>query len=271
MTYGDLDLGALQFTTESTGSPVMIDHRDCTDPQPPAAGFTPDLFEAPETGPLTLALYPELAPVIALAVDAVIYTFDIDRSADAALIADLERVAVSETLATYAPMAAIAAQASRSAGRAGHARTAAVAKAAEAMAACTAEVAAVLQVCDEAHAVRVARDASDAAELVAASVGFEGGARRVAATAAQLATAVRLAAADVALERARAAALVAQAASAAAAEVAQTAELMSVAVELEVFNTAAAVRAIALDTCYQAAVDVAATTAELALSDRAPV
>lgn len=247
-----------------------------TDDRPSAQSFpaarTPDpaAWEDADEGSLNLDLYPELTPVIALAVDAVIYTFGIDEEADAALVAHLERVTVAKTLPIYAPMAAIAAQAGRGALRSRDARAAAVARAAEAMAACVAEVAAVLQLRDEAHAQAVARDASDAAQLVAASL-RDGDAPQAAATAAQVAAAVREAAAQAARERARAAALVAHAATSAAAGVAEAEDLVSVAVEVEAFTTASRVRAIALDTCYQAAIDVAATAAEQVLTNRTPV
>ena len=207
---------------------------------------------------------------MALAVDAVVHTFGIDEEADADLVAHLENVTVAKTLPIYAPMAAIATQAGRGARRSRDARAAAVARAAEAMAACVSEVATAVQLRNEAHAAAVARDASEAAELVAASILFESDAPKAAATAAHVAKAVRVAAAQAALERAQAAALVAQAAASAAAGVAEAEELVSVAVDLEAFTTASKVRAIALDTCYQAAIDVAATAAEQILTDRTP-
>ena len=53
-----------------------------------------------------------------------------------------------------------------------------------------------------------------------------------------------------------------EAAADAAARVTDTSDIQDVAVELKVFEAAAAVQAIALDACYQVAINAAATAAE---------
>ena len=67
-------------------------------------------------------------------------------------------------------------------------------------------------------------------------------------------------------EYTQAAAVVARAAAEAVAKVTDTADVQNVATELKVFEAAAAVRAIALDACYQVAINAAATAAEHALT-----
>ncbi len=96
---------------------------------------------------------------------------------------------------------------------------------------------------------------------MAASVA-PGGEGPAASAAAQVAAAVRDAAAARSREHAQAAAKVAQSAADAAAKVTNTADAQNVAVELKVFEAAAAVQAIALDACYQVAIDAAATAVE---------
>lgn len=224
------------------------------------------------TGPATSAThgqledYPELTPVLSLAVDAVVYTFDLDEEVDPDLVAHLERVATAATLDAYAPIVATAAKVGRAAERARAARVAAVAQAAEVMAVRVAEVAAALQAHGDASATRSASSASKAAKLVAGSV-VPGNETAAASAAAQIRQAVHDAAATKAAERARAAATVARAAMLAAAEVAASAEVEAVPIELEVFNAAAAIQTIALDTCYQVALNAAAAAAEKALND----
>ena len=99
---------------------------------------------------------------------------------------------------------------------------------------------------------------------MAASVA-PGGERAAASAAAQVAAAVRDAAAAKSRDHAQAAAKVAQSAADAAAKVNNTADVQNVAVELKVFEAAAAVQAIALDACYQVAINAAAAAVEHSL------
>jgi hypothetical protein len=216
-----------------------------------------------------LSDYPELEPVIALALDAVVSSFYPEKI-DARFRAYLERVSGAATLAIYAPIAALTVQTGRRAQDSRVVRTAAVAQAAENIAACVAEVAAALEARDGALAVAEARAASSAADLVAASTSLQGDQTGIAEMASVVASAVHDAATAAVLERARAASLVAQSATTAAAEVARAADEATVAVELEVFQAAAALRAIALETCYQVAINVAASAAEAVFADGLP-
>jgi hypothetical protein len=218
---------------------------------------------------LSLSDYPELVPVISLALDAVVSSFYPEKIDDH-FRAYLERVTTAATLAIYAPIAALTARVGRGAEDSRTVRTAEVARAAEDMATSVAKMAEALQTREEATAVTVARDASLAAELVAASDAFSDDQPAMAVTAAAVATAVHDAATAAVLERARAASLVAQSASAAASEVAAAADQATIAVELEVFQAAAALRGIALETCYQVAINYAASAAEAVLADGLP-
>ena len=206
------------------------------------------------------------SPIRMLAVDAAIYTFAIDAGTERELVAHLEEAVAAALVAAYAPIAEIARQTTRVAdsaravacgdgsdgsgdGDSGRGRRRA------------------LQARGNASAVDVAKAATDAADRVAAAVPRrdEGAA---ATAAAQIATAVHDAAEAKAREYTRAAALVAQAAADAVAKVTHTADTESVATELKVFETAAAVRAIALDACYQVALDAAASAAEHELTKK---
>jgi hypothetical protein len=135
------------------------------------------------------------------------------------------------------------------------------------MAALVAEVAAAVRARRVDTAVKLAQAASDAADLVAASVA-PGGEGAAASAAAQVAATVRDAATAKSEEHAQEAAVVAQAAASAAARMADTANVHDVALELKVFEAAAAVHAIALDACYQVAINAAATAAENAFRQR---
>ena len=223
---------------------------------------------ASESGRIDVGEYPELQSILSLAVDAAVYTFDIDEEADRDLVSYLERAVAEALIAAYAPIAAIARQATRVADGVRAAQLKATAQTAQVMAVRVAEVAAALHARGDASAIRVAQAASDAADLVAASV-TPGGEGEAAAAAAQVAAAVRDAAAMKSREHAKAAAIVAQAAANAAAKVNDSADVQNVAVELKVFEAAAAVQAIALDACYQVAINAAATAAERAFTKRA--
>ena len=210
--------------------------------------------------------YPELEQIRLLAVEAAIYTFAIDPETETELVVHLQDVVAAALVEAYAPIAEIARQASTVAAGARAARLDATARTAEMMAVHVAEVAAALHARNEASAIRTAQTASDAADLVAASVAADGeGAAALAA--AQVAAAVRDAAAAKSREDAQAAAIVAQAAANAATKVHNTADVQNVATELKVFEAAAAVQAIALDACYQVALNTAASTAEHALTN----
>ncbi len=216
---------------------------------------------------IDLGGYPELQPILLLAVDAAVFTFDIDEEVDRDLVVYLEQAVAAALISAYAPIAAIARQATRVADRARAAQLEATAQTAQVMAIRVAEVAAALHARGDASAMKVAQAASDAADLVAASV-TPGGERAAASAAAQVAAAVHDAAAAKAREHAQAAAIVAQAAANAAARVTDTADVQNVAIELKVFEAAAAVQAIALDACYQVAINAAATAAESAFTKR---
>jgi hypothetical protein len=213
--------------------------------------------------------YPDLKPLQSLAVDAAIYTFGIDAEAESDLIVHLEEVVAAALVAAYVPIAVIARQATRVADQARTEQLAATARTAQELATQVAEVAAALRARDDALAVEVAQAASDAADLVAATVA-PGGEGAAASAAAQIAAAVRDAAAAKSEEHAQEAAIVAQAAAAAAATITDTADSQNIAVELKVFEAAAAVQAIARDACYQVAVNAAATAAGNAFMKRMP-
>jgi hypothetical protein len=202
-----------------------------------------------------------------LAVDAAIYTFAIDAEADSELVARLGEVVAAALVAAYVPMVAIARQATRAADRARAAQLAATARTAQQLANRVAEIAAALHARDDASAVKVAQAASDAAKLVAGTVA-PGGEEAAALAAARIAATVRDAAAAKTIVHAQAAAIVAQAAADAASTATDTADVENVAVELKVFEAAAAVQTIALDACYQVAIIAAATAAENAFTKR---
>jgi hypothetical protein len=212
--------------------------------------------------------YPELQPVVSLALDAVISSF-YPQKIGQDLRNYLERVTSTATVATYAPIAAIALRTRRGAEDTRVARTTAVARAAQEMADRVAEVAAHLQTREQASADTVAREASKAAEKVALSTGPEHPAQ-MAVTAASVAAAVHDAAAEALLETAHAAAVVANAATTAAAEVATAADAAALIIELHVLRSASALQAIALETCYQFAINTAASAAEAVLADGMP-
>ncbi len=221
-------------------------------------------------GPVpVLSDYPELVPVLSLALDAVVSSFYPQRIGPD-IRAYLERVTAAATVAIYAPMAEIARRSRTGAQVTRAARTAAVAREAGQIASCVAKVAAELQIREDASADTVARDVASAAELVVLTPGSGPDTRRVATTAAGVAVAAREAATAALLERARAAATVAQAASVAAAEVAASADAAAVEVELEVFRAASVLQGIALETCYQVAINFAASAGEAVLADGLP-
>ena len=209
--------------------------------------------------------YPELDPIRLLAVDAAIYTFAIDADTESELVVHIEEVVASALVAAYAPIAEIARQTTRYADRARAEQLAASARTAQVMAIRVAEVAAALRARGDASAMNVAQAASEAADRVAAKVPL-GGEGDAASAAAQVATAVHEAAEAKSKEHAQAAAIVARAAADAAARVTDTDDIQNVAIELKVFEAAAAVRGIALDACYQVAINAAATAAEHALT-----
>lgn len=214
--------------------------------------------------------YPELQPIRMLAVDAAIYTFAIDTETEHELVVHLEETVAEALIAAYAPIGAIARRATRVADGARAAQLAATAQTAQMMAEVVADVAAAVRARGQDSAEKVAQAASDAADLVAASVPA-GGEGAAASAAALVATAVRDAAAAKAEEHAQAAAVVARAAASAAAKMADTANVQDVAVELKVFEAAAAVQVIALDACYQVAINAAATAAENAYRKQMPI
>ena len=234
------------------------------------------LLDVPAQGQAELAAtpgfsaYPELQPIRMLAVDAAVYTFAIDLETEHELVIHLEEMVADALIAAYAPIGAIARRATRVANGARDAQLAATAQTAQMMAAVVAEVAAAVRARGDDSAVKVAQAASDAADLVAASV-EPGGEGAAASAAALVATAVRDAAAAKAEEHAQAAAVVAQAAASAAARMADTASVQDIAVELKVFEAAAAVQVIALDACYQVAINAAATAAANAYRKKMPI
>lgn len=221
--------------------------------------------EGIKPGHKLIAHYPELQPILEQAINATIHTFEIDEEADRDLIQKLQDAVAADLIAAYAPIADIATRTARIAGRSRAAKLLAAARTAQVMAERVAEAAAALQARGEASAKSMALAASDAANRMAASV-VPGGEDAAATAAAHVATAVHNATAAKAQERAQAAAVVAQEAADAAVQVADGADSQNVLSELKVFEAAAAVQAIALATCYQIAINAAATAAETALS-----
>lgn len=230
-------------------------HAQSKQPTSPASGSAPPDFDA----------YPELQPIRSWGVDAAIHAFGIEAEDD--VVDQLNEMVGSALVLAYAPIASIARETNRVAERARAAHLLETARISERTAIRVADVAAALQVREEAAAAKVAQAASDAAEFVAASV-TPGGEEEAVLAAVQVATTVHDAAAAKSAELAHAATLVADAAALAAAEATGTAKTQEVALELEVFEAAAAVQAIALNACYQVAVDAAATTAEKHLKRR---
>ena len=216
----------------------------------------------------SLDAYPELHPIRLLAVDAAIYTFAIDVEIESDLVVHLDESVIVALIAAYAPIAAIVRQTTRVADSIRAAQLAAAARNAEAMATQVAEVVATLLARRDASAVRVAQAAADAADRVAAAVA-PGGEQAAAFAAAQVATAVHDAAAAMSEEYSQAAAVVARACADAAARMTDTADVQNAVSELKVREADAAVRAIALDACYQVAINAANTAAEQALTKQA--
>jgi len=242
---------------------------DRPDRVPPVTGAVLDGtgFTALDPLPPLLRPYPELAPVISLAVDAVIHLFDLHDAVDGVVIERLNEAATIRTVDLYTSMATIATRSAEGARRSWDIRGAEVARAAEDMATRVAEIAANLQAREEVQAAAVAHDAAAAADRVA-TAGVDQSMPRAEETAAQIAAAVRTAAATAVRERARTAATLASRAASAAREMTRTVELENIALELETSTTAAALRAIMLETCYQAALDAAATEAGETLRTR---
>ena len=209
--------------------------------------------------------YPELQPIRVWGVDAAIYAFGIRNETD--LLKHLEEAVGAALVLAYAPIASIARETARNADRARATQLAQSARIAEKMAIRVAEVAAALQASGDASATKVAQVATDAADRVAASV-IPGGEAAAVSAASQVATAVHNAAVAKSTELARAATLVAEAAARAAAEATDTADVQAAALKSEVFEAAAAVQAIALNACYQVAINAAATAAEKQLAGK---
>jgi hypothetical protein len=149
--------------------------------------------------------YPELQPVLAMAMDAIVSSFYPEKIGTD-FRAYLERVTEAAMAAIYAPVAATAARTAQRTDHLRAARTASVARAAEEMAAHVAETAAALKAQDDA----------------------------------------------------------------AAATVATAAEAEDMALELETLESASAIRATALETCYRFAVTFGTAAAEAVLSDGMP-
>jgi len=207
-----------------------------------------------------LAQYPELSSILEQAVDATVYTFEIDEDVDQDLIHDLEDAIAVDLIAVYAPIVATAIQTAKTVEYSRATRLLATARTAQVMAERVAEAAAALQSRGDESANTAALAASNAAYRLAASV-VTGGEAAAATAAARVATAVHEATAAKAQERAEAQVFVAAEAAAAAAEVVDGNEQHDVLSELRIFATAAAVQAIALSTCYQVALNSAATAA----------
>jgi hypothetical protein len=203
--------------------------------------------------------YPELEPIRLWGVNAAIYGFGIKDETD--LVDQLDEVVITALVLAYAPIASIARETRRVTDRARAAQLIESARMAGMLAMRVADVAAALQASGESAATKVAQAATEAADLVAASV-VPGGEAAAVSAAGKVATAVRDAAAAKAAELAHAATVVAQAAARAAVEANHTADIKDVAVRLEVFEAAAAVQAIAMNACYQVAVNAAAIAAE---------
>jgi hypothetical protein len=207
--------------------------------------------------------------VISLALDAVVASFYPEKI-DADLRAYLDRVTTAATVAIYAPIAAIATRAGHGARDSQSTRGLDADWAADNLATTVAEVAAALRTREEEIAAIVANNAAVAAELVAASVASRANEPETAATAAAMTAVVDDAAADTAMERDRAAALVAQSATVAASQVASTADTVAVTNDVKISKAAAALQAIALQTCYHVALTVGASAAEAVLADGMP-
>jgi hypothetical protein len=220
---------------------------------------------ARSAGRTLIAHYPELEPILERAVNATVHTFGINEETDAPLILDLAEAVAADLISAYAPIAAIATRTARTAGRSRAARLLEAARTAQVMADRVAEAAATLQARGDASAKTMALEASVAANRLAAAVA-PGDEVAAATAAAHVATAVHQASAAKAHDRALAAAIVAQEAAAAAAQVADGADSQNVINELQVFEAATAVQTIALATCYQVAINAAATAAERALA-----
>lgn len=203
-----------------------------------------------------IARYPELHPVLEQAVNAAVYTFEIDEDLVSDLVHDLEDVIAADLIAAYAPFVAIAVQTARTVESSRAARLLEAARSAQTMAERVAEAATAMQSRGDQSANVMALAASDAAHRMASSVAI-GGEAAAASAAAKVATAVHHATLAKAKERAEAAAVAAAEAAAAAAQVVESADLQNVINELKIFDAATAVQEIALATCHQAALNSA--------------
>lgn len=216
-----------------------------------------------------LSDYPELEPVISSAMDSVVASF-YPETFGADVLAYLDRVTVAATVAIYAPIAAIAARAGQGARRFRTTRSAEADRAAEHLATGVDETAEALHTRGEEIAVTVADNASVAAKLVAASPAARANEKEAAETAAAMEVVVDDAAEVIVVEQTQAASLVEQSATAAASGVAAAAEADTATSSSKLTEAAAALRTVALQTCYQVAFNVGASAAEAVLADGMP-
>jgi len=200
--------------------------------------------------------YPELEPVVSLAVETVAQAFDITDERDPALLSRLEATVAEGTVEAYAPLASTADVLARADSQAREARSAAVARSADLMA---------TEVADTAAALRTKNGATDPDGGSEERGQDRSGSTSQAATrvtAAQGAALVHRAAQAKAAAREQEAAEVAAAAAKAASTLAASVKAEAAEVRHTVSDAASTVRSDALSSSYQVALGVGVEAAE---------
>jgi hypothetical protein len=199
---------------------------------------------------------PELEPVLAHAMSAVIDALNFGDQTPPDLIREIEHAAASAMSEAYEPIADAASRLARFTEASRTTEAASVRKRAEKAADLVADTMVALRQRHDRLAERVAHEATTAARVLASSSvpGQKVAARHQAA---QQANAVRNAAAARAEQRAAVAALTAAAAKQAEVRLAIEAEQAAAIVERDAFQAAAAVQATALSVMYEIAIDAA--------------
>lgn len=228
------------------------------DDRAPLGSSSGQRLEAEHHGADGVDSYPELEPVVSLAVDTVAQAFDITDDRDPALLSQLEATVTEGTVEAYAPMASTADVLARSDRQARDVRSAAAARSADLMAVEVADTAAALRTKNETTVAQLAaergqqnRDTSPGHPRASTPV-----------TAAQGAALVHRAAQAKAAERERLAAEVAGAAARAASTLATSVEAEASEVRNTVSDAASTLRSESLSSSYQVALSVGVEAAE---------
>ena len=236
------------------------------DPRPLGPSADPNARPVP-VSPSALR-HPELVPVLARAMTAVVDALELGRETPADVLGQLEEAAATAMSEAYEPIVVAADRLARATAATRATEAASLHQRADQMASLVAETASTLHRRQGRLADRVAEDATAAARAAAASSvpGSKFDARR---RAIQEADAVRLAAASRAVHQEAAAALAAESAEQAAVRLTVEAAEAADSVERDAAHAAASVQATALEVMYEIAIDAACRRFD-AVSSRLP-